>query len=278
VGVIAPKLEQAEIERAKHQPTESLDAYDHYLRGIALLHQWSRETQDQARSLFYKAIELDPNFASAHGLAAFCGVVRKTNGWMTDIPSETAEIARLARRAVELGRDNAVALCRGGHALAYVVGDLEGGAGLIDLALTLDPNMAVGWYSSGWIRAYLGETDMAIQHLTHAMQLSPVDLESNQMQTGIALAYFVAGRYDEACSWAQKALREKPNYTSALRIVAASSALAGRLEEARHAAEHLHQMDPKLRVSNLRDRLPFRRPDDLARYEEGLRSAGLPEQ
>jgi hypothetical protein len=53
--------------------------------------------------------------------------------------------------------------------------------------------------------------------------------------------------------------------------------LAGRLEQAQKAMERLRQFEPELRVSHLKDRLPLRRPEDLARYEEGLRKAGLPE-
>ena len=104
VGAIAPKLEQAEIERAKRKPTESLDAYDYYLRGMAGVHRWTREANDEALKMFYRAIELDPDFASAYGMAARCYSQRKTAGWMTDRAKEVAEAARLARRAAELGQ------------------------------------------------------------------------------------------------------------------------------------------------------------------------------
>ena len=97
------------------------------------------------------------------------------------------------------------------------------------------------------------------------------------MQAGTAFAHFLAGRYDEASSWAQKALWDRPNYLTALRLAAASSALAGHLEDARQAIERLREIDPTLRVSNLNDRIPLRRPDHLAKYAEGLRKAGLPE-
>ncbi len=70
VGAIAPKLEQAEIERAKRKPTESLDAYDYFLRGMASFYQRTKEANSEALRLFYKAIELDPDFASAYGMAA----------------------------------------------------------------------------------------------------------------------------------------------------------------------------------------------------------------
>src|SRR5262249_41269735 len=72
VGEIAPKLERAEIERAKRKPTDSLDAYNYFLRGMASVHQWKREANDEALRAFYKAVELDPDFAAAYGMAAWC--------------------------------------------------------------------------------------------------------------------------------------------------------------------------------------------------------------
>ena len=99
VSAIAPKLERVEIERAKRKPTESLDAYDYFLRGMANVHQWTRAANDEALRLFYKAMELDPAFASAYGMAAWCYIWRKLNGWVIDRAQETSEGARLARRA-----------------------------------------------------------------------------------------------------------------------------------------------------------------------------------
>jgi hypothetical protein len=103
------------VERAKHKPTESLDAYDYFLRGIASLHSWTKESNDEALRLFNKAIELDSDFASAYGMASWCYVRRKGSRWIVDRAQETAETARLARRAAELGWDDAVALGEGLH-------------------------------------------------------------------------------------------------------------------------------------------------------------------
>ncbi len=102
VGAIAPQLENAEIARAKRKPTGSLDAYDYYLRGIASLNQepTDRKANSDALRLFLKAIELDPDFAAAYGMAAWCCVWRKANGWVTDRVKEFGEAERLARRAV----------------------------------------------------------------------------------------------------------------------------------------------------------------------------------
>jgi TolB-like protein len=278
VGAIAPRLEQAEIERAKRKPTESLDAYDYFLRAMASFYQRSRKANDDAMGLFYKAIEFDPDFATAHGMAAWCHAWRNLNGWITDRAKEIAEGARLAWRSVELGRDDAVALARSGHALALLVGDLDSGAAFIDRALALDPNLARAWYASGWVRVYRGELDVAIEHQARAMRLSPLDPTLYHMQVGTALAHMLAGRFDEATSWAERAYREEPNYHPAAIVTAASNALAGRMEEARRAIERLRQIDPTLRISNLKERHPIRRPDDLARFADGLRMAGLPEK
>jgi adenylate cyclase len=213
VGAIAPKLEQVEIERAKRKPTESLDAYDHYLRGMTNLHQWTKESSDEALRQFYRAIELDPGFASAYGMAAWGFVLRKANSWMADRAQEIAEATRLARRAVDLGADDATALSGAGYALVYVVHDLDNGSAILDRALALNPNHAGALINSGWTKAFLGEPDTAIKHVTDAMRLSPLDPMSFRALGAIALAHFVAGRYDEASSWAAKALQARAKFS-----------------------------------------------------------------
>jgi TolB-like protein len=279
VGALLPKVERAEIERAKRKPTENLGAYDYFLRGLANAHQMTHEANSEALRLFHKAIELDPDFASAHGLAAFCHVVRKMNAWMTDDAADVAEAARLARRVADIGKDDAVALSYGGFALGYIAGELEDAAVLIDRALVLNVNLAAAWYASGTVRAFLGGApDVAIEHLARAMRLSPLDPFMFTMQGVTAVAHFFAGRYDEASAWAEKAFREQPNILGTLRISAASHALAGRREEASKAIARALQLDPNLRMSNLNSRIGFfRRPEDFTKYAEALRKAGLPE-
>ena len=277
VGAIAPTLERAEIERAKRKPTESLDAYDYFLRGMASIHEWTSETNDEALRLFRKSIELDPDFASAYGMAAWCYTWRRINRWTIDRDQETAETINLARRAVDLGADDAVALCMGGYALAFVAHELDNGAALIDRALSINPNLAWAWHSSGWLRAFLGEPDLAIKHLEHGMRLSPLDPFVFRAYAGLACAHLLAGRYEESSLWAERALQRRPNLVVAVRESAASNALAGRLLKAQEAMAHLRRSDPELRISNFTDWLPLRQPQDIARYEEGLRKAGLPE-
>jgi TolB-like protein/Tfp pilus assembly protein PilF len=277
VGAIAPKLEQAEIERAKRKPTESLDAYDHFLRGMACVHRWTKQDSDQALRHFGRAIELDPDYASAYGMAARCYSARKVSGWVKDQAQETAEAARLARKVAQIGRDDAVALYTAGMALAYCVGDLEDGATMIEHSLALNPNAAWAWLFSGWARIWLGEPEQALERIARAAALSPQDPQFFNMRTATAWAHLLAGRYDEAQSWAQSALAEQPDYVNALYVMAASHALAGQMAQARAAMARLRALDPESRVGRLLERYPFRRADDLAKVSEGLRLAGLPE-
>ena len=107
----------------------------------------------------------------------------------------------------------------------------------IDRALALNPNLAFAWLAIGWLKVWLGKPEAALQHLAHATRMSYVTL----------------------------------------RYAAASNALAGRMEEAQQAMARLRQIDPELRISNLKNLTPLRRPEDRARYEEGMRKAGLPE-
>ena len=276
VGAIAPQLERAEIERAVHKPTDSLDAYDYYLRGMASFHRATREAIDEALPCFYNAFERDPEFAAAYGMAAWCIFWRKLNGWMTDRAQEMEEGARLARRAVELGKNDAVALTRGGHALGHFGGELNGCIALVDKALVLNPNLASAWFLGAWQRIARGEPDVAIERFQHAMRLSPLDPEVVRMQAGMALAHMLAGRFDVASSWAEKAARELPSFGLARAILAASEAHAGRQETAERAVLRLRQLDPGLRISNL-SYLPFRRQEDMDMFADGLRKAGLPE-
>jgi tetratricopeptide (TPR) repeat protein len=165
----------------------------------------------------------------------------------------------------------------GGYALAFVAHDLDGGAALIDRALSMNPNLAWAWHSSGWVRDFLGEPEVAIKHLEHGMRLSPLDPFVFRAYAGLACSHLLAGRYEESASWAEKALQRRPNLLVAVREAAASNALAGRLPKAQEAMARLRQFDPELRISNFTDWLPLRQPQDIAKYAEGLRKAGLPE-
>lgn len=275
VGAIAPQLEKAEIDRVKREMTSNPAAYDLYLRGLASWNRWSKDDNANALRFFHAAIDKDPEFATPYGLAASCYQFAKANGWQSDFDRE--EISRLTERAVELGSDDAVALCWGGHVRAFFFKEVKRALLLIDRALELDVNLATAWQRSGWVRGYAGDHEEAIRSLERAMRLNPLDPRVFLTQSAMAFAHFIAGRDQEAADWAAMAARVKPNWMPALRVAIAANAMLGRAAEARDGLRAYQRVDPGVSIRKICEHYPFQREQDRQRLMEALRRAGVRE-
>lgn len=275
VGAIAPQLEKAEMDRAKLAPTGDLAAYDLYLRGLASWNRWTKEDNANALQLFDAAIAKDRDFSTPYGLAASCHLFAKANGWASRF--DKRRIATLVEHAADIGVDDAVALCWAGHVHAYFFRDLDRALLLIDRALELDLNLAIAWQRSGWVRGYAGDSDGAIESLNKAIRLNPLDPRVFLTQSAMAFAHFIAGRDDEAMRWANMGLRVKPNWLPALRMLIASSALSGHVDEAKQALRSYFAIDPKVRIAKVCEYYPLRRDADRQRLIEAMRAAGMPD-
>jgi adenylate cyclase len=184
----------------------------------------------------------------------------------------------MAKRAASLGKDDSETLWMAGFTLAILSGDFEAGIALIDRALTLNPNSANAWRVSGMVRAYLGESELAIAHLERSARLSPLDVFAFLGSAGVVFAHFMAGRHEEASAWCDKVLHEQPDYPPALRMKAAICGLLGRLEEGRVWVERLLAVNPETTVSSMRLYYGnmMKKPESLEAFLDGLRKAGLP--
>jgi TolB-like protein len=277
IAQLAPSVEQAEIERARRKPTANLGAYDCYLRGLALFQTLSREKFDEAIGLFRRTLELDPEHSSALGTLLACLANRKSWGISDGAASERDEVARLVPLAARIGRDDAVALAYAAYAIALVLGDLAFAQEQVDRALMLNPNLALAWGHSGWIRVWSGDPATAIEHLSRSIRHDPLNVSGGR-RSGLAHAHFFLDRHEEALQWAVGFARRNPDAHPALRIGAASAAFAGKANQAQRFAAGLVQIDPAFRVSRLEDYLgPYRSREFLEKYKQGLRLAGLPE-
>jgi adenylate cyclase len=276
IAAIAPSLEQAEIERTRRKPTANLGAYDCYLKGLAVVQTLSLETFDEAIGLFKRALELDPEHSSALGMLIDCLANRKGWGMSSGAASDRTEIARLVPLAIRIGRDDAVTLSQAAYAIAYVLRDLTFAQEQVDRALMLNPNLALAWGNSGWVRMWSGDPATAIDHLLRAIRHDPLHIGIGS-RSALAHAHFFVDRHEEALRWAEGFARHHPAAHPALRIGAASAALAGKADRAQSLAAGLKQIDPTFRVSRLADYLGPYQSRELEKYKQGLRLAGLPE-
>jgi TolB-like protein len=273
-GTIEPRLQRAEIERAKQKSTQHLSAYDYYLRGMARYYERTKASNEAATDLFIKAVECDPEY----GMAAECISERKAEGWITEPEREIADGLGWARRAVAVGKDDATALRSAGFALAYLGGETDYGLALIERACVLNPNMANAWCVAGYVQTHLGQPERGIASLERAMRLSPLDPSLEIFYRGVARAYFFTGCFEKAVTWAERALHEMPGSPHALRTLTAAYALAGNLSEAQRVMTLLREAQPLFRLSNAKETLaPYRRTQDIEIMLDGLRLARLPE-
>jgi adenylate cyclase len=277
VGAIFPKLQLSEFERAKQKLTNNLTAYDYHLRGLARMYQFRKETFEEALPLFNRAMEADPEFASPYAAAAFWYALRQTFGWTTDRDQSSLNSLALARRALELEDDDAIVLTYAGFMLGFWSDDVEAAAARLERATSVNPNLALAWNYLGWVNTYLGNHADAIEQLEKALRLSPLDPLAFTTETGLGYANFFIGRAGEALKWANTALRGRPEFLPAHRLVMACHSVAGEIELAKTVWVSLRQKDPAQNISKLMHGIPFQRDEDRKNLADCYRLAGVPE-
>jgi TolB-like protein/class 3 adenylate cyclase len=277
IGAISPQLERAEMERAQRKPTENLQAYDYYFRALSSYYRYMREPNVEALQLSRMACTLDPGFALPHALVCTILSQRKQFGWSTDPDWEREEAIRMGRRAIELDQDDPLVLAIAGQTLTVLAGELEDAGALLTRSIHLDPNLASARYWSGMNELFLGNVDVAIEQFQTALRLSPLDPRIFLAQNGLAQANFLIGRYEEGLFWATTAIRRQPNFIFAYRTAMSCHAMMGQLADAQRMYARATQIDPDLRISGIRDRTPYRRPEDIEKIAHAWRLAGVPE-
>jgi adenylate cyclase len=277
VSFIGPAMEAAEIDRSKRKPTEKLYSYDLFLKGMALLYQRrTTSTIEDAYDAFKRAAEVDGRYASAHVMVGFTSMMYQAYTGTRLSPARLEEALRFAETAGTLDEDDAFVQARAGHVLVYLGQQYDFGLSLVDRAVKLNSNLAPGWYSRGAVSVMCEKPHEAIRSFDHLMRLSPRDplLISAWYMTG--WAHFVAQDYSEGFAAADKAVQRVPDAHS-LCSFAANAVRAGRVAEARHAAERLLNFQPGFRASHAHYLFPCRSFDVRDRIQAALRDAGIPD-
>jgi TolB-like protein/Tfp pilus assembly protein PilF len=277
-AAIEPKLQAAEIERIKQKPASSLDAYDLLLRAQQFEFEYTETSLSDAIRCVEQALAIDPAYAPAMALGAYCYAERRNQGWVKNLNAEAAEGLRLAQRAVELESENSTVLWMAGTAYWWLVAEATQSRELFSRSLAINPNSAIALTMAGWVENFIGNTARGFELIGRAQRLSPRDKRAWLMATAMGTGCMQDRRFEEAIGWAEKALVQNPRFASLFRILAAAHALLGNQEKAASYVHELRKVDPQMTISVLRDRVPFVLNESLWKmYSEALRLAGLPE-
>jgi adenylate cyclase len=242
VGAIEPSLRQAEIERVKRRRPDSFDAYDLQLRALALANSAMPEDATKALPLVEQALALEPDYAAAHGIAAWCHQNRFLRGGLDE--ADRVAALRHARAAIAAGSEDATALSLGGFVLALLGGDPAGALDAFERALALNPSSLFALNYGAIALAWQGQSERAIQWAERALRLSPFDPLRYGCYNALAVAHFVVRRYEASVAAVNRALQVNPRFSLSYAILAAALAALGRVEEATAAAAQVRALEP----------------------------------
>jgi adenylate cyclase len=274
IGAIEPSLRRVEIERARRKRPDSLDAWDLYLRALPFAATAMPEDADKALLLLEQAIALEPDYAVAHAMIAWCHEQRYLRGGM--LAETRAAASRHARAAIAAGTDDAPALAMAGFVIGVVEHDYETALDALDRSLALSPSSALALGFSSIIRAWTGADAISIAHAETAIRLSPYDPLIYLPYVGLAYAYFFTGRFEESSTAAGRAAQANPRFSVPAIFQTAALASLGRDAAAAASARRLLELEPSFRIGPLISSYSSNKAR-LAMLAEALRRAGLPE-
>jgi TolB-like protein len=275
---IQPRLRIAEMERSTRKPTESLEAYDFYLRALAQAVKRTKASLEEAVRLLNRALELDPAYALAMEYISSCRVLQRSRHWIPSSGPEVDEGIAMARHAISAAWDNPIILAGAGFTLAFLAGENETALSAIDRAIVLNPYAARAFYLRALVLVFLNRPEEAIPAAEEAMRLEPRGPWTFLAVQALAFAHLAAGRYEAGMPFADRALRENGGLP-ALRFKLSLCGHLGRLDEAKECLHRLHELHPEPTVASvMRDVSKGVAPAIVARMAEGLRKAGVAEK
>jgi tetratricopeptide (TPR) repeat protein len=269
-GVLAVRVTSLELARSAAKPPSSLEAYDLVLRGRDLLHRLVRSGNAEARTLFERAIEMDPSYAPGYIGLGRVNLNSVTQGW-TQFPGEALERARsLAQRAIELDNSNAAAHALLGNVAVHFA-DYDRALDELKRAIDLNGSDAESYSVLVPVLLYRGDIAGAIAagELVERFQPdAPVSTEFN-----LGLAYVLGDRAADAVRVLERSIEQNPAHMYSNVMLAAAYALAGRQQEAEHQADRVRQHFPTFPRETFGSAL---RDFDLrTKLDQALKKAGL---
>ncbi len=269
-AVIEPKIVAAEAIRAARRPVVDLSAWDLVAR--AVWHFWKLNAKESGIAVDHlrKAVEDHPYYAAAHSMLAFVLLFSAHMGW-TVIDRRLA--GEHARRAVDLDDSDPWAYMALGY-LAFVNRETNEAVHHFQTATEFNPNFAAAYGYVGLTLQHDGQSDDAIGYLDKAIRMSPRDPLNSLFLGGIAGAHYFAGRYQDAVKWARQAVQARHSVWAGHRMLCASLAQAGQLEEAKLVLFELRHVHANFSIPWIRQSIPWT-AGPMEKVLDGLRKAGL---
>jgi TolB-like protein/DNA-binding SARP family transcriptional activator/protein involved in temperature-dependent protein secretion len=277
VSAIEPTVQAIEIKRALAKPTDTLTAYDSYLRALPHYYSQTREGLGQAEDLLRRAVKLDPDYAEALGTLADVITSRIANGWHASRKQEINDACEAASRALAVGPNNSTCIAAAAYAFAVLARRFEEAVHLAEQAIEVHPNSTFVRNRVGAVYANSGESEKAIAQVSTALRMNPLDnITSTFTFTVGAVAHLFARRFEESLHWGRRAVAITPQARIPLWCAAAALGHLGRHDEARAAIDAILALYPGATLARARI-ASFRHDWMYDLYLSGLRKAGLPE-
>ena len=274
VGAIEPSLRQAEIERVKRKRPDSLDAYDLVLRAAPLVDPPMPDGASQALLLLERALAREPDYALAHGYAAFCHEILFMRAGGREENRQAA--IRHAHAAVAYGRDDAMALTFGGFSIGMVEPDRAAASEAFEAGVALSPSSAFTYIMGSIVRAWSGEAERAIEWAEKGLRLSPFDPFAYGAWHSVAIARFRQGGYEDAADAARKAIQRNPGFSYPRVILAAALVKLGQIDEGKVTAARVLALQPGFSIGEF-SAANDPAPEIAVPLSAALLEAGLPD-
>jgi adenylate cyclase len=275
VSIIEPTLASTERQRARRKPTESLDAWECYQRGLWHLNQYTADEYSQAVGFMSRAIERDPNFASAYAGLAYTLYYGVILGFSEDREADLARALEAGKTAVTLDENDPFSHVALGRVYASL-GEHENAIAVCETAISINPSFASAHFGRGHSLWQAGRPEEALSSQEEAMRLSPRDSMMWAFMASKAIALILLGRYDEGLEWARKGQRQPSTAIWAFMPEVSALARLGRIDEARDALERVRLIKPDVSLAFVDQALRFTHASDRERFVSGLEEAGLP--
>ena len=274
MAALEPRIQAAEAMRAAKLPTERLDAWAAYHRGLWHMYRFAQQDNAMAEQFFGHALRLDPGFARAQAGLSFTHFQNAFLGFMPDTDVERRKVRHHAERAMELDPlDPFVNLTMGRS--DWLHGRLDTGLTWMDRGITLSPNYSFAIYNSALVGALLGDSAMSEARVVKAISLSPIDPLQYAMLATRALSHSIRGDDQSAAAWAERAIRAPNAHVHIFAIAAFSNELQGDREKALVFATQVRSMHPRYRRADFMVSFPFRDEAARSRIEASLRRLGF---